>query len=353
MEITSYNLKHYIPYHKVQITLSLPYSELRTHLTTMINAHYHLVCVDSIVINKINYFNLLWTSNYEPVDHRSNTSKQQSHQAKPPPYVIFYDLNPAQMAHIYKEYSIDLNWNIELIESYVRVIKPRKNEKSKCEKLNPTLKSHEEIFFMCQFRNVSSTELHVNKESYLNKLKHAVADTRFKESLSETVKYSVTKQNYMPIRITPVLMNVNSVSNKHFYFTSLYKPIDLFKNKEENIENEKNTDAFMSSYYCVRKEMTDNELFETHEDFVRIRWKLIDLKAYKDKNLVTKFVAIWTVLDGFYEGVSRLFIGLSEAELLNVNKEMNSKGLYPKLLTNYGYLNSAGEHVYAVFYCQF
>ena len=159
----------------------------------------------------------------------------------------------------------------------------------------------------------------------------------------------------MPIKISQLLLNVNTLTNKHFYYTALYKPIQYSKLiQEENVNYAKlDKDLKTTSFYCVKNNLSDSDFYELWEDFVTKSWKLIDIKAYKDEHNITKFSAIWTSLSDFYEGSSKLFIGLNKSELLTKVNEMNSKELYPKFLTNYGYLNNLGEHVYCVFFCQF
>lgn len=127
----------------------------------MISLRLHVTWIDVIQINKTNYFNLLWTC---------DQTQHQASQARPPQYLIFYDLNTAQVAQIYKEHSLEHNWNLELIESYIKDSKPSLNIRKKSAKNHTSvLKSYEEILFICQFKFNSSA---TNK----NKLQQSVID---------------------------------------------------------------------------------------------------------------------------------------------------------------------------------
>ncbi len=125
-----------------------------------------------------------------------------------------------------------------------------------------------------------------------------------------------------------------------------YKPID------SSDYNEKLSDLKETSLYYTRKNLTDLEVVELYNSFSKNSWKLIDLKAYKDEKSLTKFAIIFTTLC-FYEGTSRLFIGLNKMETLEKIDEMTQKGLHPKIVTAYSYSSKLGEHLYAVFFCQF
>ncbi len=125
-----------------------------------------------------------------------------------------------------------------------------------------------------------------------------------------------------------------------------YKPIDA------SDYNEKLSDLTETSLYYTRKNLSDLELMELFNSFSKNNWKLVDLKAYRDEKSLTKFAIIWTTLC-FYEGTSRLFIGLNKNETLDKIEEMTLKGLYPRIVTAYCYSSKHGEHLYAAFFCQF
>ena len=349
-------MRKILPSERVYSAISVPIENLSSHLRTMINLQCHLIWIDANTVNKINYFNFIWISNEDSFELNSLNPKFASIQcpkpitAKPPSFLIFYDLNTAQLAHLYKEYSQEKNWNLELIESYSRINLPnrKKTKKSSVSKISST-KSYEEIFFICQFGYNDS-----NKNSKLNnKLHHSVIDTRFDEVFKQTVKHNFKQTMYHPIRVSPLLINVNTVNNSHLYYSSLYMPIDYYKPVNDDDYDEKNSDLTSTSLFTVRKNLTDLELMNLFEELTSVGMKLVDLKAHKDEKSIVKFSTVWSSMHGFYEGTSKFFIGLNKEEILNKTKEMKSKFMYPKMITNYGYLNGSGEHVYAIFFCQF
>jgi hypothetical protein len=336
-EISNFNMKLKLKTQKTHVSLSVHYDNLNRHISEMLSLQCHLLWIDVIMVNKENYFNMIWTFN-EEVNGCSN-----KFQAKLTPHMIFYDLNTAQMSRIYKEFSVEQNWNLELIDSYVKVGKSTSADKS-----------NEDIYYICQFRNISDyVNLKIkNKEKILNQLQHSIIDNRFNECFTSKVKFSYG-QNYIPIKLTPLILNLNTAKNKHYYYTIIYKPISRPEN-QSSIENSNFEDLlFTSSNYYARHGMTDNELLEVYNLYTSKGWKLVDLKAYKDEKDVTKFSTILTCVNEFYEGSFKLFIGLNKNELVEKIEEMNLKGLYPKILTNYGYLNKNQEHVYAIFFCQY
>jgi hypothetical protein len=317
----------------------------------MINSQCHLICIDCISINQINYFNLIWESNY---DEKNNIGL-----AYPPEYIIFFDLNTAQLAQIYYEFSIEKKWNLQLIDSYIKskpAIKFKsadiktKLKRSKTEYKIPAItKSNEEIFFVCQFKQIFD-----NNET-INKLQHSIIDSRYNELFDQCVSYK-PKQNTIsiPIRINPLVVNVNTLTNKHFYYTCLYKPILNYK-QDEDINLAQHSENLKQSplYFCA-KNLNDNDLMTLLESKSKNNWKLIDLKAYKDVNSITKFSVIFdSISNSSYEGTFKLFTGLTKNETLMKIDEMNQKGMWAKLVTSYSYLNNSGEHVYAIFFCQF
>jgi len=320
-----------------------------------------------MVVNKVNYFSLLWTSNDETMASQANATNLKVRQAKPPSYIVFYDLNTAQIAHMHRELNLQ-NWNLELIEPYVKIVRPknlskeinhrksaksaRKPSQSRSSSNLSLATSYEEIFYICQFKLLHDTK---GDAKVLNKLHHSVTDLKFNECFKDMVYHDKAKQNYLPIKTNQILINVNTLNNKHFYFTAVYRPISYLKStQEEQREYEKQDNNLKTTaLYSVKNNLSDTEFYELWNDFTSKNWKLIDLKAYKDEKNITKFSAIWTPLADFYEGSSKLYIGLNKNELLTKVNEMNGKGLYPKFITNYGYLNSLGEHVYCIFFCQF
>jgi hypothetical protein len=160
---------------------------------------------------------------------------------------------------------------------------------------------------------------------------------------------------YMPVRISPVVLNVNTLSNKHFYYTTLFKPVEYYKHDVmmDDLNHGLDFDFSTSSMYSFRKNLDDFQLLKIYEEFYQNGWKLCDLKAYKNKDNVVKFSAVWSSLQEFYEGTSVFYVGLDKSELVSKINAMNPKKMYPKILTNYGLLNASGEHVYAVLFCQF
>ena len=356
--IVRYSFKSILPSEKIYIALSVPHNELDYHIKKMMHSQCHLTWVDCISINHVNYFNLLWQMN-----------ENETSTAKPPSYLIFYDLNTAQLAQIYHEYTIEKRWNLELVESYIKIksnelkneskvrFKKKKSTdssklvKNKLEKqdTNPALtESNEEIFYICQFRQV------FDKSEHLNKLQHSLIDTRFNDAFNECVKFNSNKKLIsIPLRICPLVVNVNTLTNKHYYYTCLYKPIETFNFDEKNYNAEHSDNLKQSTLYYCSKNLTDTELLKLFETNTKNNWKLIDLKAYKDEKSITKFSTVWSSVNDSYEGTFKLYVGLTREETLLKINEMNSKGMWAKLVTSYSYLNSSGEHVYAIFFCQF
>lgn len=360
-----------------------------------------------ICINKVNYFSLLWTSNeHEPLKAKANGKVRDDsatstvlHQATPPLYLLYYDLNSAQLARIYKERCVDDTFNLELVESYVKPVSkarsPNVNHNTNSHhhisgnrQLNSsaehvtngrrlvksaaiitatlstskkafnhhkvssslsTSRTNEEIFYMCQLKRVLSHNATSHK---LNKIQHSIVDSRFHERLREMVKFNYS-QNYMPFKLSPILLQHSS--NKHFYYTTLYKAIDksYYLDEEGSYSSEFLNNGETTSFYSIHKKLSDSELIRLHEEFTSNGWRLIDLKAYKNELDITCFSAIWTIVGEFYEGSSILFVGLTKSELLHKVNEMKEKNLHAKLVTNYGYLNAQNEHVYAILFCQF
>lgn len=168
----------------------------------------------------------------------------------------------------------------------------------------------------------------------------------------EAVKFHNEKLIYIPIRSTSLLVNVNTASNRHYYFTSIYMPYENFKPIDDFDFNEKRSDLKKTSLFSTSKNLNDLELISMYEEYTQSSWKLVDLKAYKDEKSLTKFSTIWSTCP-FYEGTTRLLIGLNKSEALDGIDEMNSKGMHPKLVTSYCYSSTSGEHLYAIFFCQF
>ncbi|CAF0947594.1 unnamed protein product [Brachionus calyciflorus] len=338
MEISKINLKTLYPREKSPVALSLQYDELKSHVSTMLNADYHLTWIDIASINKINYYNLIWSPNDESCLN----------------YIIFFDLNPAQLEYMYKEYSVDNNWNLELIESYVKYHRPSLIKRKKLNRIKSTNKSHDEILYFCQFRHIENSN---NKTKLFNTLKHSIIDTRFDDVYKKSTESLSKKQAYMPIRINRVLIDVNTINNKHFYYTLLLKPVNLIqklcydKRVSQTYDEDKEV-LLMDKIYQIRNNLNDDELMKCYEDFSRMNWRLVDIKALKDENFVSKFSTIWTCYENFYEGTSNLCVGLTQNELAEKIKQFKVKNLYPKFVTNYGYLNSKGEHVYTVYFSQ-
>ena len=405
-------MRSILPKERVFVALSVPYNELNLHLTTMINVQCHLVWMDAMQVNKNNYFNFIWMSNDDDYEVALTQDRRKLGEdelirvrACPPSFMIFFDLNPAQLEHIHQEFVVERNWNLELIDSYSRVMPtvefkenrakssvaskrsttahPQHRPVSASRKISnsdnasPTTKSNEEFFYICQFRNVNNTSTpylsnSVKKiapdEIIPNKLRHSIIDTRFKQTFNDMVKAN-SKQMYIPIRIRPLVYNVNTIYNKHLYYTSLYKPVDSYRIAETDAchafsnhqlshrddGTNRIDDDMSTSQFSVRMGLNDLELVDLYNhNKSNTNLKLCDLKAYKDEKQITRFLTIWTShKHTFYEGISQLFIGLNKSEVLAKINEMSKKNLHPRIITNYGYLNAKGEHVYAVFFCQF
>jgi len=83
--------------------------------------------------------------------------------------MIFFDLNTAQLARIAHELTVESNWSIQLIDSYVK--KPDvkvqssktrvKTGKQRAQTAKPnqsiSMKSFDEIFYICQFKRKTNT----------------------------------------------------------------------------------------------------------------------------------------------------------------------------------------------------
>jgi hypothetical protein len=296
--MSNLNMKLLLPKDKTYVALSIPYKELNAHLTTMLNIQCHLTWIDCISINQINYFNLLWQKNYETGGNGSLLSTPSSNQlslpcyfnAKTPQYMIFYDLNTAQLAQIYHEYTSDNQWNVQLVESYIKTPNASKKKvnqqltdrkkSSKTNRINnrsssaitkssdtfqlnsssnssisSTAKSYDEIFYIVQFtRNIKSISNDINlieKNKLINKLHHSIIDTRYNQVFKECVKYSESADMFIPLRISPLLVNVNTLTNKHFYYTCIYKRIKNYKPIDEFDFNEKQSNLKQTSLFHV------------------------------------------------------------------------------------------------------
>ena len=373
-------MRYILPKLKTYVALSVPYSELNSHITTMLNVQCRLIWIDCIVINKNNFFNFIWQNNDESFDLNSiempqaNTKLSDTccFQAKPPSHLIFFDLNTAQLAHINHKLSEEDNWSIELVDSYVKTPvldllaqqrllnrpktgapRPQTSKSTRAttakvpELKTPRLqKSYDEIFYICQFKRMKNS----SKSKF--KLQQSIIDTRYDQTFKEIVKYSNEKPINIPIRSSPLLVNVNTMSNKHFYFTNLYMSYKKFQPQDDLDYNDKLSDLKKTSLYYTSKNLNDLELMEQYTQYSKSMWRLVDLNAYKDENSMTKFSTIWSSLP-FYEGTCRLFIGMNKEETLDKIDQMALKGMYPKLVTGYCYSNTNGEHLYALFFCQF
>lgn len=180
----------------------------------MILMEYHLICIDVCQIHFVTYFNLIWRAN--------NSDAEDAHvkrKAEPVRYLIMYDLNTAQMAKFYKDLCVDkAGWNLELIDSYVKNLRPiatsyRRRAKSSLGLVGrvepasswsgsqlsfPTARSHDEIMYICQFKYGSSQQDDCLQQEP-NKLKHSVIGKNFITEMSQIIQFSYQK-NYMPIR---------------------------------------------------------------------------------------------------------------------------------------------------------
>lgn len=182
-------MRYILPKLKTYVALSVPYVELNAHLTTMINVQCHLIWMDCIQINKVNYFNLIWQNNdekyqinsLENINNANVTTETRSFQAKSPTYIIFFDLNTAQLAAINHEYSTENGWSIQLVEQYIKIpgeilekvdSRPKTSKPSKSKTNRPqtgnslnlaTQKSYDEIFYICQYKRIISNRENSNK----------------------------------------------------------------------------------------------------------------------------------------------------------------------------------------------
>lgn len=358
-----------LPKEKVFVALSIRHADVEDHIKAMLDVQCHLISVDVTMLDDdVNYFTFLWTRNYEKPEKtvmRTNADMAIDFNAQPPSYLIFFDMNTAQMAEVYSHYTTERNWTVELIDSYisrpyyapssrVKTAASSRTTKSALKKSSAasTVRSHEDITYIAQFKYTPG-----NKIS--NKLDHSIIDTRFNESLKEMTKVNY-QQMHMPIRSCPVLMNVNTVTNKHLYFTTIYKPIDFMKIEVDDFHAD--NEECSTPLFSVRRNMTQEQLLNWYKKFNRNDWRLIDLKAYKEpKTEETRFAAIWTREEGFCEGTTVFFVGLTRDQLANKVTELSARQLHPKLITNHGHASSnddnnnkeSGEHVYAVLFCQF
>lgn len=264
---------------------------------------FHLIWIDVCRIVKMTYFNLIWHIN-------KTDDETRLHKAEPPSYVIFYDLNTAQLAHFYKEYSIEKNWELELVDCYVKArnsslarhrsrrpksrcvsactVSPTKLNRSKSSTHLITTQSNEDIYYICQFRMSKNTHT-------MNKLHHSVVDKKFLDNFREQVKFNY-KQNYMPVRVVPMLFHVNTMENRHMYYTSVFKPVDRKLLGDEEIGD----DPTSTNLYCFRKDLNDFQFISLFETMKKHGWKLVDMKAYEDEKSMTKFSTIWANNDGIY-----------------------------------------------------
>lgn len=326
-----------MPTEKVVSCLSIPYSRLKNHIDTMTGANFHLTWIDTVFINNTNFFSFLWTAN--------DPSDLPSRSAKPPIYLIFYDMNPAQLESVYDQFIFN-KWTMELIESYARHQNPilLKKRRQKAQRQG-SKKSYDEIKYICQLK--------FSPFNAPTQLKHSIIDSKFNNDYQKIVGF-VKGKFCVPVRHTRVSMNVNVIKNEHFYHSMLFKPIDL-ENKscyEKNNYFDENDKVIVNNVYQIRENMSDKDLIQVYEELNRSNWRMIDLKAYKDKNYDVKFATIWTRLESFREGTSLLYIGINQDELDQLSTKLKQKSLHPKLVVNYGYMNIKHDHVYVVYFTQ-
>lgn len=309
--ISHANMSEKLPEDDIFVTLSIPYNQLYDHLMTMLNLDCHLKWMDVCLINKVNYFNFIWSKS--PL----NAS------GRPPEYVIFYDLPSAKFTEIANKYTNDLHWNLEMFDCY---LKPKLSLNKRKHKIS----KKQELFYICQFKENLEFEKHLNKEH------HSIIDDQFDDSYKEMIKYNY-KQLYGPHIITKTLVNLDGKKHRRFFYSALYRPI--------------NKDAL----FYIEKDLNDKKLFKIYEEYTQNNLKLVHLKAYKNELDNLLFITVFTNRP-FYEGTSQLFIGLTKNELMTKIELFKKRKLYPVIITNYGYLvqgnNSHYEHLFAVFFCQ-
>lgn len=100
-------------------------------------------------------------------------------------------------------------------------------------------------------------------------------------------------------------VNVNTVTNRHLYYTCLFKPVEreLFQVEDSQItsENEHETTA---PFYLFKKNLDDFQFLALFDHMIKLNYKLVDMKAYQDLNSMTKFSTIWARIDGkFLENI--------------------------------------------------
>lgn len=204
-EMTSLNLRTISP-NLTHLEVSIPHKKLKSHLTQMILMDFHLICIDVCRIDDANYFNLVWRAN------RLDDDESKPHNAQPTKYLIMYDLNTAQIARFYKDLCNKKDdgggdhWNIELVDFYVKNVRPIVStyrcraksaafDRSRSQANLSTARSHDEILYICQFKLSQNP---IDQHS-LNKLKHSIIDKSYFNEFKESIKFTY-QQNYMPIR---------------------------------------------------------------------------------------------------------------------------------------------------------
>lgn len=101
----------------------------------------------------------------------------------------------------------------------------------------------------------------------------------------------------MIIRVLPLTVSVNTINNKHLYYACLYRPIEksLF---DDDDRTRCEANRAISSFYLFQKDLNDDEFLNLFERMIKLGYKLVDMKAYRDINSVTKFSAVWAKLHG-------------------------------------------------------
>lgn len=331
------NIRSLLPSDKVVSCLSIPHSKLKFHIDLMTSADFHLAWVDTAFINNTNFFSFLWTAN--------DSSGLPIRTARPPIYLIFYDLNPAQLESIYDQFICN-KWTMELIETYTRYKSPVLLKKRRQKVKHQHSKNlFGEIQYFCQLK--------FSPNNAPNQLKHSIIDKKFNHDYQKII--GIVKGNFfVPVRHTLVSMNQNVISNEHFYHSVLFKPVDLEKKScyEKNNFFDENDLIIVDNVYQIRQNLSDQDLIQVYDEMTSSSWKMIDLKTYKDKKSDVKFSTIWTRLENFREGTSLLYVGINQEELDQISEKLRQKCLYPKLVVNYGYTNIKNQHVYVVYFTQ-
>ena len=337
------------------INVSVPHEALGCLVKTMFYRQCHLIWIDCIKIKHVNYFQLVWAPNQAS----KHGNRAHTFASRPPRHLVFFDLNSAQLANLHKEYCVERGWSVSLLDSY-------------------TLGS--EMHFICQLQTEHSNDQQQKRVAVseslgigASRMEHGLVDGRF-DKLFSTLRFESAwtvdsdesyGQCYLPIRVVPVLLDG---VDRHLYYSTRFKSVLIDRHlcavaraqlERTRHRRDRLDRVELLSAYVFRKDLSDAEMLATFEHYAALGWKLLDLKAYMDEQLIGKFAIIMTAIVGladehaYYEGTYKLLVGLSRDELTVKMRELEKKQLYPRIVTNHGYSNRSDEHLYTVFFCQF